>query len=62
MAAPCLFEGVKTRSILIDMLELKDETEGNFITQAEKRSKLFMDRLYDHIKQHHQVLDLNEQD
>lgn len=53
-AAPCLFEGVKTRSILIEMLELEDESEV-FIPQADKRRKLFMERLFDHIKKHHQV-------
>ncbi|KAG0006316.1 hypothetical protein BGZ80_001104 [Entomortierella chlamydospora] len=54
MAAPCIFEGTKTRSILIEMLELKDDVEGNFIPQEEKRRSLFTKRLYDHIKQHHQ--------
>ncbi|KAG0246358.1 hypothetical protein BG011_002454, partial [Mortierella polycephala] len=53
-AAPCLFEGQRTRSILIEMQEIKDETEGNFVPQADMRRKLFLDRLYDHIKQHHQ--------
>ncbi|KAF9960954.1 hypothetical protein BGZ65_011470 [Modicella reniformis] len=54
-AAPCLFEGVKTRSILIEMLELKDDYEGKFIPQADRRRKLFVERLYDHIKKHHQT-------
>ncbi|KAF9324294.1 hypothetical protein BGZ91_003049 [Linnemannia elongata] len=53
--APCLFEGAKTRSILIDMLTLKDESEGNFIPENEKRRKLFVRRLYDRIKSHHQL-------
>ncbi|KAF9110789.1 replication licensing factor Cdt1 [Mortierella sp. AM989] len=53
-AAPCLFEGVKTRSILIELLDLKDEVGGNFIPQEEKRRTLFMKRMYDHVKQHHQ--------
>ncbi|KAG0054387.1 hypothetical protein BGZ89_002664 [Linnemannia elongata] len=53
--APCLFEGAKTRSILIDMLILKDESEGNFIPENEKRRKLFVRRLYDRIKSHHQL-------
>ncbi|KAF9176783.1 hypothetical protein BGZ51_009589, partial [Haplosporangium sp. Z 767] len=53
-AAPCLFEGRRTRSILIEMLEIEDKAEGDFVPQADKRHKLFLDRLYDHIKQHHQ--------
>ncbi|KAF9352534.1 hypothetical protein BGX26_009670 [Mortierella sp. AD094] len=53
-AAPCIFEGTKTRSILIEMLELKDDVEGNFIPQEEKRRSLFTKRLYDYINQHHQ--------
>lgn len=53
--APCLFEGVKTRSILIDMPILKDESEGNFAPENEKRRKLFVERLYDRIKSHHKV-------
>jgi hypothetical protein len=53
--APCLFEGVKTRSILIEMLELEDESEI-FTPQADKRRKMFMERLYDRIKTHHQVM------
>ncbi|KAG0374295.1 hypothetical protein BGX24_010575 [Mortierella sp. AD032] len=53
--APCLFEGVKTRSILIDMPALKDESEGNFVPENEKRRKLFVERLYDRIKSQHQT-------
>ncbi|KAF9922823.1 hypothetical protein FBU30_007031 [Linnemannia zychae] len=54
--APCLFEGVKTRSILIDMPALKnDDSEGNFIPENEKRRKLFVERLYNRIKPHHQT-------
>ncbi|KAG9070874.1 hypothetical protein KI688_008415 [Linnemannia hyalina] len=53
--APCLFEGAKTRSILIDMPTLKDESEGNFIPENEKRRKLFVGRLYDRIISHHQT-------
>jgi hypothetical protein len=54
--APCLFEGAKTRSILIEMQELKeDENETKFTPQVERRRKLFMDRLHDHIKKYHQV-------
>ncbi|KAG0246185.1 replication licensing factor Cdt1 [Mortierella sp. GBA43] len=53
--APCLFEGAKTRSILIEMQELKeDENEIRFTLQVERRRKLFMDRLHDHIKKYHQ--------
>ncbi|KAI1316731.1 hypothetical protein EDD11_009547 [Mortierella claussenii] len=51
--APCLFEGVKTRSIHIEMLELKDESEV-FVPQADKRYKLLIERLYDHIKPFHE--------
>ncbi|KAF8946418.1 hypothetical protein BGZ47_000569 [Haplosporangium gracile] len=53
--APCLFEGAKTRSILIDMPTLKEESESNFIPENEKRRKLFVGRLYDRIKSHHQT-------
>ncbi|KAG0199220.1 hypothetical protein BGX33_011793 [Mortierella sp. NVP41] len=53
--APCLFEGAKTRSILIDTPTLKEELEGNFVPEGEKRRKLFVDRLYDRIKTHHQA-------
>ncbi|KAF9119099.1 replication licensing factor Cdt1 [Mortierella sp. 14UC] len=53
--APCLFEGVKTRSILIDTPALEDESEGNFVPENEKRRKLFVKRLYDRIRSHHQT-------
>ncbi|KAF9152347.1 hypothetical protein BG015_005428 [Linnemannia schmuckeri] len=53
--APCLFEGAKTRSILIDMPTLKDGSEGNFIPENEKRRKLFVGRLYDRIRAYHQT-------
>ncbi|KAF9913098.1 replication licensing factor Cdt1 [Linnemannia zychae] len=53
--APCLFEGVKTRSILIDTPVLKDESEGNFVPENEKRRKLFMERLYNRIRSYHQT-------
>ncbi|KAF9200753.1 replication licensing factor Cdt1 [Haplosporangium sp. Z 27] len=53
-AAPCIFEGVKTRSILIEPVELKDNVEGKFIPQEDKRRELFTTRLYDHVKQQHQ--------
>ncbi|KAF9568861.1 hypothetical protein EC968_002833 [Mortierella alpina] len=54
-ASPCLFEGARIRSILIDMLDIKDDVEGVFVPQVEKRHKLFLDRLYDRVKLHHQA-------
>ncbi|KAF9282265.1 hypothetical protein BGZ68_006101 [Mortierella alpina] len=54
-ASPCLFEGARIRSILIDMLDIKDEVEGVFVPQVEKRQKLFLDRLYERVKMHHQA-------
>ncbi|KAF9945884.1 hypothetical protein BGZ72_000885 [Mortierella alpina] len=54
-ASPCLFEGARIRSILIDMLDIKDEVEGVFVPQVEKRQRLFLDRLHDRVKMHHQI-------
>ncbi|CAO3571629.1 unnamed protein product [Mortierella alpina] len=54
-AAPCLFEGARMRSILIDMVDIKGEVEGVFVPQLEKRQRLFLDRLYDRVKLHHQA-------
>ncbi|KAG9321416.1 hypothetical protein KVV02_000550 [Mortierella alpina] len=54
-ASPCLFEGARIRSILIDMLDIKDEVEGVFVPEVEKRQRLFLDRLYDRVKKHHQA-------
>ncbi|KAF9438142.1 hypothetical protein BGZ76_009516 [Entomortierella beljakovae] len=54
VAAPCLFEGTKTRSILIEMEELKDENDNGFAPQEEKRRNLFTKRMNEHIKQHHE--------
>jgi uroporphyrinogen-III synthase len=53
--APCLFEGAKTKSILIEMPELKDENTGYFVPQEDKRRDIFTERLYDHVKKHHEV-------
>ncbi|ORZ26901.1 hypothetical protein BCR41DRAFT_178214 [Lobosporangium transversale] len=52
-AAPCMVDGVKTRSIFIEMLNLEDES-NHFVPQAEKRKKLFLERLHNHVKAFHQ--------
>jgi hypothetical protein len=37
------------------MPELKDENTGYFVPQEDKRRDIFTERLYDHVKKHHEV-------
>ncbi|KAG0057498.1 hypothetical protein BGZ83_009137 [Gryganskiella cystojenkinii] len=54
-AAPCLVGETRMRSILIQTVDLEDESSGPYRTQPDRRKELFRERLMDHVKQEHEA-------
>ncbi|KAF9412694.1 hypothetical protein BGZ94_000965 [Podila epigama] len=51
--APCLFEGQRIQSVLIEQLAPKEEQTGYFVPRAERRLKAFLEHMEAYIEQFH---------
>ncbi|KAF9293300.1 hypothetical protein BGZ74_011774 [Mortierella antarctica] len=51
--SPCLFEGQRVQSVLIEQLPPKEEPTGYFVPRAERRNKAFLDHMQVYIQHYH---------
>ncbi|KAG0076454.1 hypothetical protein BGZ93_000955 [Podila epicladia] len=51
--SPCLFEGQRVQSVLIEQLAPKEEPTGYFVPRAERRSKAFLEHMQAYIQHYH---------
>lgn len=53
--SPCLFEGQRVQSVLIEQLPPKEESTGYFVPRAERRNKAFLEHMQAYIQHFHKV-------
>ncbi|KAG0345699.1 hypothetical protein BG004_003262 [Podila humilis] len=53
--APCLFEGQRVQSILIEQLAPKEEPTGYFVPRVERRRAAFSEHMQEYIHQYHKT-------
>ncbi|KAG0326513.1 hypothetical protein BG000_001355 [Podila horticola] len=51
--SPCLFEGQRVQSVLIEQLPPKEESTGYFVPRAERRNKAFLEHMQAYIQHFH---------
>ncbi|KAF9203537.1 hypothetical protein BGZ59_001566 [Podila verticillata] len=51
--SPCLFEGQRVQSVLMEQLAPKEEPTGYFVPRAERRNKAFLEHMQAHIQHFH---------